>query len=246
MPPKTVTIDPAIKKNILTKKQTRQPATTNATRKRSTSRKSLNRMKKSIMRAREGTILYEAVKMIADKYDNSFQPEFTANDKFAKSSIWNIRDVKGTNKITSALSDEHVSASATGDHIYGMREIDNKFGSNSEWNLIPCTQAENVSWKKVRIQSRKSGEPDKQVNLVTHTFSEDEKESLDTRTRSNLEKFNRWKAYVKERNATMFYDGRTKFEKYLKYHVFAMLDKLTKLVDDYDFKNPPILRQFSI
>ena len=218
----------------------------NVTRKKS--KKTIHRMKRSVIRARESTLLYEAVKMIADKYDNNelIQPKFTENDKSNKSLIWNIKKVEGTNKITSALSDEQVSDSATGDHIYGMREIDDILGSNSEWNLIPCTQTENVSWKKVTIKSTNSDEPDKQVNIVTHNFSEDEIKSLDTKTKKNLEKLNEWKTYVKSRGANMYYKGRTKFEKYLKYHVFVMLNKLSKLVDEYDFNESLILRQFSL
>lgn len=243
MPPqktKVVTIEP---QKTTAKRSVSRPNVTSRK-----SRKTIHRMKRSAIRAREGTLLYEAVKMIADKYDNNelIQPKFTENDKLAKSLIWNIRKVEGTNKITSALSDEQVSASATGDHIYGMREIDNKLGSNSEWNLIPCTQAENVSWKKVTIKSTKTDEPDKQVNIVTHKFSEDEIKSLDAKTRINLEKLNRWKDYVKSRGANMYYSGRTKFEKYLKYHVFLMLNKLSKLVDEYDFRESPMLRQFSL
>ena len=122
------------------------------------SRKHIAVTKKSYLQARDSTLLKDAGLTLVDYYDKKNNIPFTEADKKMKENIWGCKKVEklptGSSKhskisaVKSALSDNICSLSAVGDHIYGIREINNVLGSNSEWNLIPCIHAENVSWKK--------------------------------------------------------------------------------------------------
>jgi hypothetical protein len=217
---------------------------------RGTTRKSQQRISKSHIRSRDSTLYYEAIKQLADFADSRNVP-FTADDHKMKEDIWGcklitIPDSGGPSQarkrrksgVLSSFSDEICGTSATGDHIYGLRELPNIIGSNSPWNLIPCTHSENVSWKKVTINL--PGRHPYIKNIVADTFSPQEIEALSKVNTGSFDsdynryiKFITWKNYVDSRGAKMFYIGRQKFEKYINKTIIACLNSINLEIEQY-------------
>ena len=165
--------------------------------------------KKSQVMARLSTLQYEAVKDYVNSRYEITQPEFTVQHRNKKKQIWGIKTLDN-GKTSSAFSKYEVDIKK-GDHIFGMREglkTHNVLGSNSEWNLVPCTQKENVSWKKIKLIPRNEYSEEKykkltlrQVvnllskNLVYDEFSQEEIELFNPETYSKYTKLQTWIAY---------------------------------------------------
>lgn len=146
--------------------------------------------KKNNIITRLSTLQYEAIKDYIDKNYESKQPAFTEHDKLEKIKIW------GCNKGTSSFS-ETICDITKGDHIYGIREGLKKngfIGSNSLWNMIPCTHNENTSWKKIGNK-----------NLVYDNFTAEEITKFDALTKEKYDKLEAWKTYCKSRKAKLYW-----------------------------------------
>ena len=210
-------------------------------------RKHIAATKKSYLQARDSTLLKDAGLTLVDYYDKKKNIPFTEDDKKMKENIWGCKKVENQSAtpskrikisaIKSALSDNICSLSAVGDHIYGIREINNVLGSNSEWNLIPCTHAENVSWKTVTVNG-------KSKNIITDKFTDEEIKNLDKNKITvgtvtidsdydRFTKFKKWEIYVTGRGAKMFYYGRNNFEKNMKKLIHKCLKDLDKNINNY-------------
>lgn len=168
--------------------------------------------KKSKIMARLSTLQAAAVKDYVDLNYEIIQPEFTPSDREKKKLIWGIKTLPN-GKTSSAFSDEQVDI-RLGDHIFGMREglkIYNILGSNSEWNLVPCTPKENVSWKKINLlpnNSKISKEEYKNLQskkLVYDKFSNEEIEIFDSETYNKYKKFEEWKKYCDSKNVRLYW-----------------------------------------
>ena len=127
----------------------------------------------SYITKRIGTQQAAAMKDFIKNTKDIFQPKFTKEDEEKKREIWNYKEN------SSAFSNVKCNPNK-GDHIYGIREGINKYdisGSDTPWNIIPCTSDENsgtMCWKKI---------PNSKKNLVYDRFTNDEIENFDENTK---------------------------------------------------------------
>lgn len=192
-------------------------------------------IKKNNLLARLTTLQYECIKdYINEKYEKS-QPEFEEKDKEAKKEIWNLtkeKKDKDGNTITynsSAFSDTSCDINK-GDHIYGIREGLKKtgfIGSNSQWNMIPCTQKENVSWKIVEINGNKK-------NLVYDKFTPDEESMFDNETKEKYDKLKNWSKYCESRGAKLYWKNGIEINKIITQKIDPILNELNEKIKSLD------------
>ena len=149
--------------------------------------------KKSHIMSRLSTLLNSKIKDKINKLDNKYQPSFLQCDRKMKEKIFGYEGKK------SFISGYYCCG--IGDHIFGIRELiktQGIAGSNSQWNLIPVTHSENVSYKRAEIKEKKR-------NLAFETLTSDEILQLSSNQKDIYIKIKNWKKYVKSRNARMFY-----------------------------------------
>lgn len=184
----------------------------------------IKRQKKSNLETRLTTLQYEAVKDYIGRYFEITQPEFTEDDQNEKIKIWGCKDGQ------SCFSIDKCSITK-GDHIYGIREgikIYDIIGSNSLWNIIPCTHKENVSWKKSIMNKINK-------NLV-YDFDEISEEDLKKLSESEIEKYNKlkeWKEYCKTRGANLYWKNGIKIdrsiEEIVKKNLYKLIEEFNSL-----------------
>ena len=149
-------------------------------------------IEKTNILSRLSTMQYEAVKDYIDKHYEVNQPKFTAADKEEKIKIWNLRNEKGD--IISAFN-KNKSNINKGDHIYGIREgfkfKKNIIGSNSLWNMVPCGQADNVTWKNIEDKEGNK------KNLVYDDFTDEEIKNFDEITKDKYDRLQNGENIVK-------------------------------------------------
>lgn len=168
--------------------------------------KSRKKKRKSshIMR-RVSTMTYEAMRDYVEHVLDVEQPKFTTNDQEMKERIFGF---KGK---TSFLSG--VKCRGVGDHIYGVREgIAAGYdwvGSNSRWNTVPVTHAENVAYKKVILGSKKK-------NLVYDEFTAEELSQFSGLQLKIHTAIKMWAEYVESRGAHMYWKNQRKVDEVFK------------------------------
>lgn len=151
--------------------------------------------KKSHTMARLSTLLNDKMKDLVNKLDIQYQPAFEECDRKMKMKIFEYEGKK------SFISGTHCNG--VGDHMIGIREeikAQGIAGSNSQWNTIPLTHKENVSYKRAEIKGIKK-------NLASDLLTDDEILLLTPNQKKTYNKLNEWKKYVKSRNARMFYSN---------------------------------------
>ena len=176
--------------------------------------------KKSHIEGRKTTMMNAAIKDYTNNNYEINQPDFNKEDEKKKQEIWNYQFGK------SCFSNKN-SGKNKGDHIYGIREnyeIGDIIGSDSHWNMIPCTHSENVSWKILKSLNK---------NLVYDTFTEEEIEQF---TREQLDSYNKlkqWKDYCKSRGAKLYWTNGRQINKMcetiIEPHIKELDEKLKAL-----------------
>lgn len=196
--------------------------------------------KKNNISGRLSTLQYEAIKDYINKNYEINQPKFEDRDRQAKIEIWNLEKEKENKKgeITkyhsSAFGDEESNINK-GDHIYGIREGLKQIGvigSNSLWNMIPCTQKQNVSWKKVLIN-------EKNKNLIYDydNFTQEEINSFDEDTLNKYNKLKKWKKYCSERGAKLFWINGIEINKIITQVIDPLLTSLNEKIESLEIVN---------
>ena len=150
------------------------------------------------------------------------QPNFTKEDEKQKMEIWGYQSGQ------SAFSDVKAEAN---DHIYGKREgIKNYYvsGSDTPWNLIPCTDSENSGnnlWKKI---------PNSKKNLVYdfENFTAEEIQKFDENTRNKYYKLKRWIEYCNERGAVLCYYGVQEIDNKIKKHLEKQANETNEFINN--------------
>jgi hypothetical protein len=203
--------------------------------------------KKNNINGRLSTLQYEAIKDYINKNYEINQPKFEEKDKKAKIEIWElekevmeknekgeitIKKDKDGNPIkynSSAFGNDKCDINK-GDHIYGIREGLKKIGvigSNSLWNMVPCTQKQNVSWKNVLIDG-------KSKNLIYDDFTQEEIDSFDKNTSSKYTKLNKWKKYCNERGAKLFWINGIEINKIITQEINPILSLLNQKLESLE------------
>ena len=131
------------------------------------------------------------------------------------------QEIFGYVKGKSAINNEHDAKHNGGDHMHGTNEAPYDYvngnkpaGSNSQWNMIPCTQRENVTWKKIKI----SGYP--QIKNIVYDFDKITPEIyalMSPEKKKNYDKFKSWSEYCNSRKAKMYHEiSKERYEKFIK------------------------------
>ena len=178
---------------------------------------------------RGSTISYEIIKGLTGAAVTAINnPTFTAADRNKKCQIFGIPDT-----VTSFIS--KTAAKGTGDHIFEIRGYYKKtglYGVDDEWNTVPCTHAENKSWKKFTVwdgtttwarggTKHKRGDPklvkkdvghesltEANLNyLKTKADSESNKSASQSATQKlhHYKMLDQWKDYCRSRGARLSY-----------------------------------------
>ena len=150
------------------------------------------------------------------------QPNFTKEDEKQKREIWGYQSGQ------SAFSDAKEEAN---DHIYGKREGIKNYdvsGSDTPWNLIPCTTSENSGnklWKKI---------PNSKKNLVYDfkNFTLEEIENFDENTRNKYYKLKRWIEYCDARGAVLCYYGVREIDNKIKKHFEKQANETNEFINN--------------
>ena len=150
------------------------------------------------------------------------QPNFTKEDEKQKMEIWGYKSGQ------SAFSDVKEEAN---DHIYGKREGIKNYdvsGSDTPWNLIPCTSSENSGnnlWKKI---------PNSKKNLVYdfENFTAEEIQKFDENTYTKYNKLKRWIEYCKERGAVLCYYGVQEIDNKIKKHLEKQAEETNEFINN--------------
>ena len=150
------------------------------------------------------------------------QPNFTKEDEKQKMEIWGYQSGQ------SAFSDVKEEAN---DHIYGKREGIKNYdvsGSDTPWNLIPCTTSENSGnklWKKI---------PNSKKNLVYDfkNFTSLEIEKFDENTRNKYYKLKRWIEYCDARGAVLCYYGVQEIDNKIKKHLEKQANETNEFINN--------------
>lgn len=157
---------------------------------------------------RVSTSKYDMIKDIVDSMDTN-QPPFTEDDLKKHSEIWGYR-ILDKGKCTSVFSNEIFKIGIGGDHVADVRASIQEFdimGSNSRWNLIPCSHKENVSWKRFTVKGKKSI-----TNILLLSDSQRAELDLPKDKLEFVDKFKKWEAYCLTRGAKMYYTGARKYD----------------------------------
>ena len=183
-------------------------------------KKIIKEKNKSRLECRLTTLQNAALKDYINKYYEIKQPKFTMYDENKKIEIWGCKDGK------SCFSNEKASITR-GDHIFGIREgvkDYNIIGSDSYWNMIPCTHAENVSWKKCESIKK---------NLVYNfdNITKEDFEKLSDNEKDKYNKLKKWKEYCKERGAKLYWENGKKIDKDIQEIIIKNLSKLMEEVN---------------
>ena len=175
--------------------------------------------KKSHIMLRESTMAYECMRVHVDNVLDTQQPKFTSKDREMKEKIFGF---KGK---TSFLSG--VYCSGVGDHIYGVREGlaagYDWVGSNSLWNTVPVTHAENVSYKDVIIGGKKK-------NLAYDDFTSAEIDEFSGLQKKIYTAIKSWEIYAQSRGAHMKWDDQRKNDEKFKVKTTELLTALESFV----------------
>jgi hypothetical protein len=179
--------------------------------------------KKSGIEKRLSTLQYEAIKDYIYKYYEINQPPFTIIDQKKKEEIWNCSGGKSCFSLTGNCK---INA---GDHIYGIRENINrggKIGSDSLWNIIPCTQKENVSWK-LNYNGK---------NLVYdfESITDDDIDKFTDAQKVNYENFKKWKIYCDQKGADLFWINGREINKAVTDIVTPLLNEMDQQIQELD------------
>jgi hypothetical protein len=152
-----------------------------------------------------------------------FQPNFTKEDEKQKRKIWEYKAGE------SAFS--HAKEQAK-DHIYGKREGINKYdvsGSDTSWNLIPCTSDENSGrcWKKI---------PNSKKNLVYdfYNFTHEEIEKFDENTKNKYYKLKKWIDYCHQHGAVLCFYGVKNIDNQIKTYLENQAHEANKFVNNLE------------
>lgn len=160
-------------------------------------------IKKPIKR-RKSTMVNVSLKEKSTILDAMFNPEFDHAAQAKKEEIW------GYSKGKSAINPKNDAKYKKGDHIWGINEVplDDKngiklIGSDTAWNMLPCTHVENINWKKITIE----GYDD--IKNIVYDFHKITPEIFELIKEPEKQKYyNRykmWKEYCDSRNARMYY-----------------------------------------
>lgn len=191
--------------------------------------------KKNNISGRLSTLQYEAIKDYINKNYEINQPKFEEKDKKAKIEIWELEKEKKNKNgeiekyYSSAFCDDKNNINK-GDHIFGIREglkIIGVIGSDSLWNMVPCTQKENVSWKNIKVH-------EKNKNLVYDNFTQEEIDSFDEDTLIKYNKLNKWKKYCNERGAKLFWINGIEINKIITQEINPILSLLNQKLESLE------------
>lgn len=173
--------------------------------------------KKSLIASRDSTMFYEGIKDYVNTHYEINQPEFTPEDQNKKEEIWLCRG--GTSCFSDIKCDKN-----KGDHIYGVRERikEGIIGSNSKWNMIPCTHNENLNWKK--------GPLDK--NLVYDTFTKEEIDKFTDKQKDYYKRLQDWKKYCKERGAKLYWINGKEINKLVAMVISPLLQQMNTEINN--------------
>lgn len=179
--------------------------------------------KKSLISGRDSTMFYEGVKDYINRNYEINQPEFTKEDQKQKEKIWLCSEG------TSCFSDEKCNKNK-GDHIYGIRENinSNYIGSDSKWNIIPCTHKENLNWKKGPLGK----------NLVYDTFTKEEIDKFTDKEKDYYKRFKEWKKYCKERGAKLYWTNGKEINNLVAHVITPLIRQMNN-----EINNLPIIPQ---
>lgn len=153
------------------------------------------KQKNSKINSRLSTMQNAAIKDYINKHFEKTQPKFTNIDQNKKIETW------GCQSGTSCFSADKCSISK-GDHIYGIREgikDHDIIGSDSLWNMIPCTHQENMTWKKSLINKI-----NKNIVYDFDDISEEDLKRLSSNEIDLYNKFKEWKNIVKKEEQNYF------------------------------------------
>lgn len=187
--------------------------------------------KKNNLLGRLSTLQYEGIKDYTNKNYEINQPKFEEKDKEEKIKIWKLKkekkdkDGKIISYNSSAFSDDECNINK-GDHVYGIREGLEKtgnIGSNSSWNMIPCTQKENIKWKKIKVN-------DIEKNLVYDEFTSEEIANFDDETKEKYDKLKKWEEYCKSRGAKLYWKKGIEINKIITEEINPVLDLLDEKI----------------
>ena len=176
--------------------------------------------KKTNIEGRLTTLQYEAIKDYINKYYEINQPAFTIQDQKKKEEIWNCSLGKSCFSSAYCKKDK-------GDHIYGIREDLNnggKIGSDSLWNMVPCTQKENVSWK-LNYNGK---------NLVYdyELLTDDDYDKFTDAQKENFEKLIAWKEYCDEKGAKLYWINGREINKAVTDIVTPLLREMNRQIQE--------------
>ena len=149
---------------------------------------------------RLSTTLAAAAGDHAEYLDKANYVEYKDEDNLKKQEIFNYE--QGYSAFSNAKATDK-------DHIFGKREGLQKYnvvGSQYNFNIIPCTSAENSGndcWKKI---------PGSNKNIVydINNFTEEEIENFDENTKVKISQLKAWIAYCKQRGAVLYYSDLKK------------------------------------
>jgi hypothetical protein len=170
--------------------------------------------------SRLSTMQYEGIKDYVNKQYEINQPNFKPEDQLAKENIWKCQEG------TSCFSDIACNKDK-GDHIYGVREGLKNYGiigSNSKWNMIPCTQKENTSWKKIGGK-----------NLVYDTFTIEEIENFNEFTKEKYNKLQEWKQYCDKQGAKLYWINGLQINRIITEIVNPLLEDMNVQIQEVSY-----------
>tara|TARA_A100001011_G_scaffold369421_1_gene424697 strand:+ start:461 stop:1270 length:810 start_codon:yes stop_codon:yes gene_type:complete len=177
---------------------------------------------------RKSTIVNVALKLISIILDAMFNPEFDHAAQAKKEEIW------GYSKGESAINPENNAEYKKGDHIWGTNEVplDDKngiklIGSDTAWNMLPCTHVENINWKKITIE----GYDDiKNIVYDFHKITPEIFKLMEPEKQEYYNNYEKWKKYCDTRNARMYHTIPTKTFDMVNTIVVEVLDKMAESI----------------
>ena len=168
---------------------------------------------KSYLMRREADSLYYMCKDYINLYDKMFNPSFTDDDFNMKLKIFGIDSPKQC--FVSGIK----SGVGVGDHIFEVRGYHNPtgmYGSNSQWNLVPVTQSKNSGYKKFKFHDGTT------KDIGYQTLTEYEYNQCNDEQKTIYNKLNKWKEYVKSRDAKICF----KFSDELEQRIYNTVSKM--------------------
>jgi hypothetical protein len=199
------------------------------------SKKKLCKKRRCPIKGRKSTLISATLKKISRNHDTN--PYFNDNDQLNKEKIWKYSKGK------SAINNKNNATHNKGDHIWGTNEVPRDdengikvIGSDTQWNIIPCNQDENINWKRITIQGYSD------IKNIVYDFvkiQSNEPEILklmEPEKREYYNKYKMWKKYCDSRNAQMYFSISTKRLDKVKIDVEKMLDELVKTTTQDDLQ----------